>query len=195
MHLTPKRARPSPNQSDGRAFSEESVGGGVGSSAGAGVSAGSVAPEAPTGRRLRFSSDSGARGRSKVVEEASAMELEPTEIENSLAQGGAVDTAAQGGAVDTADEQVFEGGVVSRRTSHRRTNTAVSEVDLARDPLSPSPTQKRRRDQAGKKRQTARGKIKCHRRFAHARGRRLRKTAQSGYVDGLIFEGDFEPCV
>ena len=36
---------------------------------------------------------------------------------------------------------------MSRRTSHRRTDTAVSRVDLARDPLSPSPTQKRRRNQ------------------------------------------------
>ena len=186
MHLTPRLARPSPNLSVGRAFDGESVGGGAGRGVRTGVSAGSVAPKAPTVRRLRFSSSGGA-GRSNVnddshgghAKDASAMELE-TEIERSLAQGGAVDTAAQGGAVDTTDEQVFEGGGVEAKRADMSSRGSAAP--------------KRRRSQAGKKRQTASAKIKSHRRFSHARGRRLRKTAMSGYVDGLVFEGDFEPC-
>ena len=149
MHLTPRLARPSPNLSAGRAFDGESVGGGAGRGVRTGMSAGSVAPKAPTVRRLRFSSSGGA-GRSNVnddshgghAKDASAMELE-TEIERSLAQGGAV---------DTTDEQVFEGGGVEAKRADMSSRGSAAP--------------KRRRSQAGKKRQTASAKIKSHRRFS-----------------------------
>jgi hypothetical protein len=51
-----------------------------------------------------------------------------------------------------------------------------------------------KRGRSGKKKQTARERLKEHRRWAHARGRRLRRTASCGYVDGLVFDGDIEVC-
>ena len=56
------------------------------------------------------------------------------------------------------------------------------------------PVERKKRSRAGKKKQTAKQRLSTHRRWAHARGRRLRKTATSGYVDGLVFDGDIEVC-